>query len=95
LPELAARLGRSVEELERRGLSAHDFSGSQSVEIRYPYGHVHRIASAFAVIRPAAALAAVLSEHAGDAEFELIADRVVAEIRDEILHWHAPEPSGR
>ena len=92
LPELSARLGRSTDELERRGLSAHDFSGSQSAEVRYPHGHTHRFDFAFAVVRPDAALAAVFSEHAGYVEFELIDDTAVAEVRDEILHRHeAPQ----
>ena len=91
LPELAAKLGRSTAELEQRGLSAYDFSSSRTVEIRYPYGHVHRIELAFALVRPAAGLAAVFSEHAGYPEFELIDDCVVAEIRDEIIYRHDSE----
>ena len=93
LPELAARLGRSAEELERHGLSASDFSSSCTVEIRYPYGHVHRIMLAFALVRPSARLAAVFSEHAGYSEFELIDECVIAEIRDEIIYRHDSAPS--
>lgn len=91
LPELSEKLGRSVEELGQRGLSAYDFSSADAVEIRYPYGHVHRINFAFAVVRPKDALAAVFSEHAGYVEFELIEDCIVAEIHDEIVYRHEPD----
>ena len=91
LPELSVRLGRSIEALEARGLSAHDFGGDRSVEIRYPYGHVHRMALSFAVVKPKAGLAAVFSEHAGYVEFELVEDTVVVEVIDEIVYRHEPE----
>ena len=74
-PELAERLGLSVDEV-REWKYLQTVFPRQHVEIRYPYGHVHRIVLAFAVVRPSAGLAAVFSEHAGYSEFELIDDCV-------------------
>jgi hypothetical protein len=90
-PELALKLGRPVEVLLNNGLTAHDFSGCSCVEIRSDYGIRVRISSAFALIRPEAAQAAVFSEHAGYIEFDLEPDSVVAEIV-ETIYRHDPDP---
>jgi hypothetical protein len=83
-PELSAKLGRPVDAILDKGLSALDFGANSSVEIRDPGGMTTRIELAFAVIRPEQNLAAVFSEHCGYLEFDLREDSVVAEIREEI-----------
>ena len=84
--ELAARLGRPLSEIRAKGLGAEDFSPARSVEIRYPSGLTHRFSYAFAVVRPGGAEAAVFSEHAGYAEFDLVDDCVVVQIHEDIIH---------
>jgi hypothetical protein len=83
-PELSAKLGRPVDAILDKGLSALDFGANSSVEIRNPGGMTTRIELAFAVIRPEQNLVAVFSEHCGYLEFDLTEDSVVAEIREEI-----------
>jgi hypothetical protein len=87
VPELAKKLNRSEDALLARGLGATDFSPAKSVEVRFPDGATHRYTFAFAVVRPAANLAAVFSEHSGYLEFSLVDDAVVAEIHEH-LYWH-------
>jgi hypothetical protein len=82
-PELSAKLGRPMDAILDKGLSALDF-GASSVEIRDPGGMTTRIELAFALIRPEQNLAAVFSEHCGYLEFDLTEDSVVAEIHEEI-----------
>lgn len=83
-PELSAKLGRPVDAILDKGLSALDFGASSSVEIRDPSGMRTRIEFAFALIRPEQNLAAVFSEHCGYLEFDLREDSEVAEIHEEI-----------
>ncbi|WP_457350175.1 hypothetical protein [Roseateles sp. P5_D6] len=66
----------------------YDFSPERYVEIRYPFGCTHKINAAFVVVRPAASLAAVFSEHAGYLEFELVEGCAVVEIREDI-YWQS------
>jgi hypothetical protein len=90
-PELAKKLNRSEAALLARGLGATDFSPSHSVEVRFPDGATHRYAFAFAVVRPAADLAAVFTEHAGYLEYSLTDEVVVAEIHEHIYR-HDKQP---
>jgi hypothetical protein len=85
-PELAERLGRPVDHVLTKGLSAYDFSSSDTVEIRQPTGMTIRCLSAFAVIRPAAKQVAVFTEHDGYLEFDLVEGAVVAEISERLYH---------
>lgn len=79
--EVAEKLGRSVASLLEHGLRAdEDFSCLRSVEVRPGMDMCVRFESAFAVIRPESAQAAVFTEHAGYVEFDLEQDAVVAEI---------------
>ncbi|KAB8196210.1 hypothetical protein FKV24_004495 [Lysobacter maris] len=90
-PELSAKLGRPVSEIESKGLGATDFSPSRFVEIRDPAGRVTRFSLAFALVRPEKSVAAVFSEHYGYMEFDLVEDSVVAEIHEDIYtHWGEP-----
>ncbi len=87
-PELSAKLGRSISEIETKGLVATDFSPSTFVEIRDPAGMTTRFSFAFALIRSKKSVAAVFSEHYGYMEFDLIEDSIVAEIHEDIYtHW--------
>jgi hypothetical protein len=88
LPELAEKLKRPESELQSQGLGASDFSPSRSVEVRFPFGLVHRFTFAFAVVRPSTGEAAVFSEHAGYVEFQLVEDCVIAEIHEDIYYRH-------
>ncbi len=81
--ELSVKLGRPEADIRGKGLSAYDFSMSSRVEVRYPYGLIHRINAAFALIRPEKRQAAVFSEHAGYIEFDLVEDCEVVEIRED------------
>jgi hypothetical protein len=83
-PELSVKLGRPIDEIRSKGLTADDFSPAHSVEIRDPNGAVSRFKFAFSVVRPTAKQAAVLSEHDGYLEFDLVEDSVVADITEEI-----------
>lgn len=83
-PELSAKLGRPVDLILARGLSAMDFDASSSIEIRDPGGMTTRIKFAFALIRPEQSIVAVFSEHCGYLEFDLREDSVVAQIREDI-----------
>lgn len=85
--QLSAKLGRSKASIRKDGLMAYDFSTSSSVEVRYPHGMTYRFNSAFAVLRPKKALAAVFSEHAGYAEFDLEDDCEVVELH-EVYYRH-------
>ena len=76
------RLNRCESDIRQHGLSALDFSSGSSVEVREPSGLVHRVNFAFALIRPAAAEAAVFSEHAGYLEFALEEDAAIVEIAE-------------
>lgn len=87
--EVATKVGRPEAELLSRGLNAMDFSSSRFVEVRFPFGLVHRLSSAFAVVRPQTGEAAVFSEHAGYVEFQLLDECVVAEIAESIYYHEA------
>lgn len=81
--ELSVKLGRPEADIRSKGLSAYDFSMSNRVEVRYPYGLTHRITASFALIRPEKRQAAVFSEHAGYIEFDLIKDCEIVEIHED------------
>ena len=83
-PELSHRLQRSERQVLAEGLTAHDFSPANSVEVRHPDGSVRSFKFAFAVLRPQTRQAAVFSEHDGYVEFDLVEDAVVAEIREDV-----------
>jgi hypothetical protein len=83
-PDLSAKLGRPVDIILSKGLSARDFSSADSVEIRDPGGMTTRVELAFAIVRAEQDVAAVFSEHCGYMEFDLLTGTVVAEIREEI-----------
>ncbi|MUV14456.1 hypothetical protein [Noviluteimonas gilva] len=93
-PELSERLGRPVEQILSKGLSAHDFSTSAFVEVRDPGGIVVRLPFAFAVFRPAAARVVVFTEHSGYIEFDLEEDAIVAEIEERIYRQESPARNG-
>jgi hypothetical protein len=78
--EVAAKVGRSVDDILARGIGASDFSPFRSVEIRYPSGMIVQVPFAFAVMRREEGLAAVFSEHAGYIEFVLPEETTVIEI---------------
>lgn len=82
--ELSERLERPCDRILAEGLSAHDFSPCDSVEIRQPSGMTIRFMFAFAVVRPANKQAAVFTEHDGYVEFDLLEDTVVAEISENL-----------
>ena len=82
--ELSERLERPCDRILAEGLSAHDFSPCDSVEIRQPSGMTIRFGYAFAMIRPALKQAVVFTEHDGYVEFDLSEDAVVAEINERI-----------
>lgn len=90
-PDLSEKLGRPVDQILSKGLSAYDFSPSSFVEVREPSGASFRFPFAFSVIRPSEALAAVFTEHSGYLEFDLEEDTVVAEIKE---HIYRHEPDG-
>lgn len=95
-PELSLKLGRPVDVILSRGLSAYDFNAAASVEIRDSAGMTTRVELAFAVIRPGQNLVAVFSEHCGYMEFDLLPDMVVAEIREEVyIHFGGEAISDR
>jgi hypothetical protein len=83
-PDLARKLGRSVEAIASHGLTADDFHIDRSVEVRDPDGTQVAFKFAFAVVRPFERLAAVFTEHDGYLEFDLVEDAVVAEIVEDI-----------
>lgn len=66
---------------------AYDFDTSTAVEVRYPNGMTYRFNSAFVLVRKRKALAAVFTEHAGYAEFDLVDDCEVVELR-EVYYRH-------
>ena len=68
---LSKKLGRSEVEIEKRGLSAYDFSPSTSVEIYYSDSSIIKFDSAFLVIDEESRMAAVFSEHYGYHEFSV------------------------
>jgi len=89
--ELSARLSRPAVELLSGGLQAGDFDPCSFVEVRDPCGMTTRVSFAFALVRPADNVAVVFSEHCGYMEFDLVADMVVAEIREELYTHHRDE----
>ena len=85
-PELSAKLGRPIEEIRSKGLTAYDFSPAHSVEIRDPSGSVSKFKFPFSVVKPQSKQAAVFSEHDGYLEFDLVQNSVVADIAEAIYH---------
>ncbi len=66
---LSEKLGKSVEEIKKKGLSAYDFSPSKKVQITYSDKSVCSFNSAFAVIDKKKRKVAVFTEHCGYHEF--------------------------
>lgn len=86
---MSHKLGRSESDIREDGLGGADFLPNCSVEVRYPFGVVHRFSRAFAVIRPSKGEAAVFSENAGYAEYALVDDCVLAEITEKLYRQKA------
>ncbi|MBP6748642.1 MAG: hypothetical protein KA144_03300 [Xanthomonadaceae bacterium] len=84
--EVAAKVGRSADDIRTRGIGATDFSPLKSIEIRYPGGMVVQIPFAFVVFRREQSVAAVFSEHAGYMEFVLPEETTVIEITQSPYH---------
>ncbi len=73
---LAKKLGRSIDEIERRGLSATDFSLSQEVVLTIPGELDCRFKHAFCVVDEEERRVAVFTEHSGYHEFYLAGMKV-------------------
>lgn len=82
---IAKKLGRSVDEIEARGLSATDFSFSQEVVLNIPGELECRFKHAFCVIDEEERRVAVFTEHAGYHEFYLAGMKVSEIVSRE--HW--------
>lgn len=85
--KVASKLGRSVEEISARGLSATDFNGSSKVILSHP-GELECVFNhAFSIVDAEAGKVAVFTEHCGYHEFYLngmkVSDIVVNEYWDE------------
>jgi hypothetical protein len=62
---LAARCGRSVEEVRSRGLRAHDFRSNEGIELTLPDGSTMALRYAFFVHDEAQGVIGVFTEHCG------------------------------
>jgi hypothetical protein len=80
--DLAVKLGRPVEGIQREGLSAYDFSPSQNVKINFGDGSSAEFRYAFACIRESASQVAVFTEHCGYLEFWLAQEMEVIEVKE-------------
>ena len=69
--ELSEKLGRSEDEIKEKGLTAHDFSPSKSVEIFYSRTSLVKFDFAFLVMSIEKKAVAVFTEHYGYHEFSL------------------------
>jgi hypothetical protein len=78
---LAARLGRSVEEVRSRGLGALDFRGNEAVELTLADGSTMEFRYAFFVHDEAQGAVGVFTEHCGYHGFAAI-NLQLREIRD-------------
>ncbi len=87
--ELSERLKRSAEEIVAKGLSAYDFSPSESVEIRFPDESHARFKFAFALISKERKMVAVFTEHCGYLEFPLLREMSVIQ-HSEDFYYHDP-----
>ena len=80
--DLAHKLGRPVEAIQKDGLSAYDFSPSQNVKINFGDGSTAEFRYAFACIREAASQVAIFTEHCGYLEFWLAPEMEVIEAKE-------------
>ncbi|MDR2689694.1 MAG: hypothetical protein LBB76_08055 [Azoarcus sp.] len=81
-PDLSLKLGRPVEVIRGKGLSAYDFPPSQRVRINFVDGSVAEFNYAFACIREKESQVAVFTEHCGYLEFWLEPEMEIVEIRE-------------
>jgi hypothetical protein len=80
--DLSAKLGRSIDEIRRNGLSAYDFSTSQNVKINFGDGSSAEFRYAFACIREKESQVAIFTEHCGYLEFCLVPEMEVIEVKE-------------
>ena len=88
--ELSQRLGRPENEIAG-GLSAHAFSPSNRVEIRFSDKSFANFRYAFAIISPERSLVAVFTEHCGYYEFALSPEMNITQIREDVYCHEAAQ----
>ena len=85
--KLSEKLGKSVEELSERGLSAADFDSSSKVVLSNPGELECTFSHAFSVVNAEVGKVAIFTEHCGYHEFYLngmkVSDIVTEEYWDE------------
>jgi hypothetical protein len=89
--ELAQRLGRPEIEIRDKGLSAGDFSPTQSIEIQYPDGSRMEFRYAFIVISKERKLAALFTEHCGYLEVPLLPDMEIIHSQRDVFLYESDE----
>ena len=81
--ELSKKLGRLVEKIQEKGLSAYDFSPSTSVSITFSDKSHCYFKFAFSVINDSKRQVAVFTEHCGYFEFSTYG-AIVREITEDV-----------
>jgi hypothetical protein len=81
--ELSKRLNRSLDEIRSRGLSAYDFKGSDSLEIKYADGSAMHFNYAFALISQERRAVAIFTEHCGYMVVPLLSEMWITHIHED------------